>query len=102
LRARGICEIIEVYPYAIVRALLSECSHKSTPEGYQRQLEALARTTGWKGHDLECALRRAVTGTRHDRLDAYMAAWVASLDTQDRRAYGNEWDPNDAIWVPRS
>jgi hypothetical protein len=41
------------------------------------------------------------SGTNHDRLDAFMAAWVASLPKRRRRAIGNEDDPDDAIWVPR-
>jgi predicted nuclease with RNAse H fold len=102
LRARSTSEVIEVYPYAIVHALLRKCPHKSTPEGYWRQLETLAIATGWNCNDLECALGRAVPGTRHDKLDAFMAAWVASLAPQSRRAYGNEKDPDDAIWVPRN
>jgi hypothetical protein len=40
------------------------------------------------------------TGTNHDRLDAFMAAWVASMDRMQRRAHGIETDPNDAAWVP--
>lgn len=100
LRATGGCKVIEVYPYAIVRTL-RECPHKTTPVGYRCQLEAVAAATNWTPMDLECALKRSVPGTKHDRLDAFMAAWVASLPKQRRRAYGNEDDPNDAIWVPR-
>jgi predicted nuclease with RNAse H fold len=102
LRARCTSEVIEVYPYAIVHALLRKCPHKSTPDGYRRQVEALANETGWSWDDLKRALGRAVPGTKHDKLDAFMAAWVASLAPQRRRAYGNEKDPDDAIWVPRN
>jgi predicted nuclease with RNAse H fold len=102
LRAGCTGEVIEVYPYAIVHALLRECPHKSTPEGYRRQVETLANETGWNWNDLEYALGRAVPGTKHDKLDAFMAAWIASLAPQSRRAYGNEKNPDDAIWVPRN
>lgn len=100
LRAIG-HEVIEVYPYAIVRALLPECPHKRTAEGYRRQLELVAAATNWSPLDLERALKRSVPGTKDDRLDAFMAAWVAGLSKHERRAYGNENDPDDAIWVPR-
>jgi predicted nuclease with RNAse H fold len=45
LRANGAREVIEVYPYAIVRSLLPECPHKTTPDGYGRQLESVAAAT---------------------------------------------------------
>ena len=70
-------EVIEVYPYAIVKALGRECKHKSTREGYFCQLEAISRATGWDPKNLEGTLRKTVSGSRDDRLDAFMAAWVA-------------------------
>ena len=79
LRAGLGIEVIEVYPFAIVRALLSACQHKSTEQGYRDQLVAVAARTGWRPQDLEAKLRATVPGSRHDRLDAFMAAWVASL-----------------------
>ena len=101
LRATFSCEIIEVYPYAIVRALLDECPHKSTPAGYRRQLETMGDATHWVPDQLERALRNSVPGSKDDRLDAFMAAWVASLPRERRRAHGNKHDPDNAIWVPR-
>ena len=92
LRAIG-HEVIEVYPYAIVRALLPECPHKRTAEGYRRQLELVAAATNRMPLDLERALKRSVPGTKHDRLDAFMAAWVAGLSKHERRAHRNENDP---------
>lgn len=94
------CEIIEVYPFAIVRALLPTCEHKSTEEGYRDQLVAVAARTGWEPRDLEARLKAAVPGSRHDRLDAFMAAWVASLPLQERRPLGDAHRSDDAIWVP--
>ena len=93
-------EVIEVYPFAIVRALLPTCKHKSTEQGYRDQLTAVADRTGWKSHDLEARLKATVAGSRHDQLDAYMAAWVASLTPERRRAFGNSRQPDDSIWVP--
>jgi hypothetical protein len=94
-------EIIEVYPFAIVRSLLPSCEHKSTERGYLDQLTAVADRSGWEPHRLEAELRTTVHGSRHDRLDAYMAAWVASLAPERRRAFGDPRLPNDSIWVPR-
>jgi hypothetical protein len=93
-------EVIEVYPFAIVRALLPSCKHKSTEKGYRNQLTAVADRTGWKPHDLEARLVATVPGSRHDRLDAYMAACVASLTPKQRHAYGDSRQPDDSISVP--
>jgi hypothetical protein len=93
-------EVIEVYPFAIVRHLLPMCAHKSTDRGYRDQLAAVASRTGWDPQKLEARLEAAVSGSRHDRLDAFMAAWVASLAPDRRRAFGDEQCPDDAIWVP--
>jgi hypothetical protein len=93
-------EVIEVYPFAIVRALLPSCGHKSTEQGYRDQLAAVAGRTGWEPQDLEALLKAAVPGSRHDRLDAFMAAWVASLAPEERRAIGDAKQPDDSIWVP--
>ena len=38
-------------------------------------------------------------GSPHDRLEAYLSAWVASLERGHREPLGCE--PNDVIWVPR-
>jgi hypothetical protein len=100
LRAGPSAEVIEVYPFAIVRALLPACEHKSTEEGYQDQLIAVASRTGWPAQELEAKLKETVAGSRHDRLDAFMAAWVASLPRDQRRAFGDAERPDDAIWVP--
>ena len=94
-------EVIEVYPFAIVRSLLPMCDHKSTEQGYRDQLNAVAARTGW--HDpkcLEAKLKATVPGSRHDRLDAFMAAWVATLPLERRRAFGDANRLDDAIWVP--
>jgi uncharacterized protein DUF429 len=100
LRLELQAEVMEVYPFAIVRALLPSCAHKSTPEGYRDQLAAIAARTGWEPQALEAQLKLTVLGSRHDRLDAFMAAWVASLPPDRRRAFGDARNPDDAIWVP--
>ena len=92
-------EVIEVYPFAIVRALLPACEHKTTEKGYRDQLIAVAVRTGWEPQKLEDRLKETVSGSRHDRLDAFMAAWVASLPPDGRRALGDAQQPDDAIWV---
>jgi hypothetical protein len=93
-------EVIEVYPFAIVRALLPACEHKTTEERYRDQLAAVGARTGWEPHVLEARLKETVPGSGHDRLDAFMAAWVASLPPEKRRAIGDTLRPDDAIWVP--
>jgi predicted nuclease with RNAse H fold len=93
-------EVIEVYPFAIIRALLSACEHKSTEQGYRDQLAGVAARTGWEPQALEAKLKATVSGSRHDRLDAFMAAWVASLPSEQRRAFGDAQRSDDPIWVP--
>ena len=101
LRETFEAEVIEVYPFSIVRALLPTSLHKSTEQGYRDQLDAVASRTGWEPGDLEVKLHTTVAGSRHDRLDAYMGAWIASLPLERRRAFGNPDRRDDAIWVPR-
>jgi predicted nuclease with RNAse H fold len=100
LRSQVAAEVIEVYPYAIIRALLPACEHKSTERGYRDQLAVIAARTGWEPEALETRLKATVSGSRHDRLDAFMAAWVASLPSERRRAFGDAQRPDDSIWVP--
>jgi hypothetical protein len=101
LRAAKREKVVEVYPYAIVCALIRDCPHKTTPDGYSLQLRAVVEASGWTSVELEAQLRRSVPASKHDRLDAFMAAWVASLDKSRCCAYGDEADPNGAIWIPR-
>lgn len=93
-------ERIETYPQAVVRSMLPDCEHKTTEAGYRKQLSAIAAATGWKDHDLEAVLARQVRGSRDDKLDAYMTAWIASLPLARRKAFGHMADNLDAIWVP--
>jgi predicted nuclease with RNAse H fold len=99
-RARTSAEVIEVYPYAIAHRLNAAHRHKSTTIGYENQLKAVAKRTGWSPAELERQLTKMVPGNRHDRLDAFMAAWVASLPPEYRSPYGTPAQPDDVIWVP--
>lgn len=100
LRARTGAEIIEVYPYAIAHRLKAAHHHKSTATGYKNQLAAVAKRTGWSPAKLEQRLTATVPGKQHDRLDAFMAAWVAGLPPEGRYPYGTPAQPDDVIWVP--
>jgi|SRR5579862_125390 len=97
-RLRVEWECLEVFPQAIVRALGAGATHKSKRGGVLAQLSAVARLTGWPSVPSESALRAVAFGSAHDRLDAYLAAWVAGLRLEQRRAIGAP--PNDVIWVP--
>lgn len=99
LREAGF-DTIEVYPYAIIHALLRDHPHKSTDEGYRLQLAAIAECTGWVPIALDAQLREAAVGGRHDRLDAFMASWIASLPAEKTKTYGDANDWSDAIWIP--
>jgi hypothetical protein len=91
---------LEVFPQATARAMGSGQVHKSRPGAVETQLSAAAGCTGWPlGRVGECGLGETAWGPSHDQLDAYLSAWVASLEESDRVAYGRP--PDDAIWVPR-
>lgn len=38
-------------------------------------------------------------GSTHDRLDAFLSAWVASLNEKERKAFGTP--PDYVIWVSK-
>jgi len=98
-RLRQEWECLEVFPQATVRAMDAAELHKSSAKGYEKQLSAAARDTGIAFTRLASELKLAAFGARHDRLDAYLCAWVASLEEHEREAFG--FPPEDAIWVPR-
>lgn len=87
---------LEVYPQAIVRSLGVSRQHKSKQAGLQAQMEGIAAITGWPNSAID--LFGIGFGSRHDKLDAYLSAWIASLPSHERYALGEV--PNDAIWVP--
>jgi hypothetical protein len=91
-------ECLEVYPQAIVAGLGAANDHKTTAQGLKTQANAIARRTGWP-LSID-ALRTACFGSSHDRLDAYMSAWVASLEGKLREPLGSP--PDDVIWRLRN
>jgi hypothetical protein len=62
-------------------------------------LSAVAAHTGWPAPPDLAALRQVAAAPLHDCLDAYLAAWVASLEPGDREPCGEP--PGDVIWIPR-
>jgi len=100
-RAFGsIADCREVYPQAIVRALRVADRHKTDRDAWCDQLRAAAKYTGWPvGADVRSAIREVAWGSNHDRVDAYLAAWVASLPDGELEAFG--LPPDDAIWNPK-
>jgi hypothetical protein len=98
-RLRRDWECLEVYPQAIATILGARDIHKSHRDGVHQQLAAAARHTGWPVVHEIASLDRICYGSYHDRLDAWLSAWVASLVEGDRRAIG--CPPDDVIWVPR-
>lgn len=87
---------IEVFPNAIVHVIAPGCAHKTTAEGFGQQLEAFATAAAWDAHSLS----EAAHGPRHDRLDAVMSAWIASLAGSARAAHGDGL--LDTIWNVRA
>lgn len=97
-RLRRDWNCLEVFPQAIARALGASAVHKRHAEGQLAQLTAAAKHTGWPSPPSLAALDGIGYGNRHDRLDAYLASWIASLPESQRRAAGIP--PNDVIWLP--
>jgi hypothetical protein len=93
-------DCIEVFPQATAAALGVAAIHKSGRLGLERQLAAVAGETGWpSGKTGEPRFEEISYGSRHDKLDAYLSAWVASLPETEREACGEA--PDDVIWIPR-
>jgi hypothetical protein len=92
-------ECLEVFPQAIAAVLGARMVHKSQLDGLVAQLTAAAQHCGWPSPAAVARLGPIGYGSSHDRLDAFLAAWVASLNETERVALGVP--PNDVIWVPR-
>ncbi len=90
---------LEVYPQATVALLGCGKLHKSGGAGLSNQTKAVGQRLGWAEAEFERALMQSGFGQLHDQLDAYLAAWVASLDEAEREPLGSP--PSDVIWVPR-
>ena len=86
---------VHLYPHAIVRALGVNSAHKTKDEGYRAQLAAAAGATGNNVHELETALKEGCYGARHDRLDAFLSAWIAATPQDSSKVYGAL--PDDVI-----
>jgi hypothetical protein len=95
---REIWECLEVFPQATVSRIGAGSVHKSKGDGLRVQLEAVARLTGWPQPATPASLRSLGYGSLHDKLDAYMSAWVAALPEPERVPIGEP--PSDVIWVP--
>lgn len=98
---RHIAECLEVYPQATVQQLGVHAEHKSAVGAAARQLAGAAKHTGWPNNNpADFSWNEIAFGPPHDRLDAYLSAWVAALDESDRIPLGVP--PDDVIWVPRT
>ena len=98
---RDVAEVIEVFPQATIRTLWPDAPHKSGEGQPLLQLARIAQLSGWPADDDDREiLTRISAGRLHDKVDAYSAAWVASLPESQREVYGSVAD-EDAIWVPR-
>lgn len=87
-------------PKATVCALGVGEVHKSQPGVAERQLYEASCHTGWpSNNESETRFEDIAYGSAHDRLDAFLSAWVAALSTSDRIAFGRP--PDDVIWAPR-
>lgn len=99
-RLETLAPCVEVFPQATARAMGSGLIHKFRKGGAEAQLDAAAFQTGWPATSGERrSLKRISWGGLHDQVDAYLAAWVAALEEEERRGYGDP--PHDVIWVPR-
>lgn len=99
-RLEAQAECLEVFPNAIVRSLGVAVGHKSTRTGFARQLALVSAAAGWPAATSAVRLDQIAYGCRHDKLDAFMAAWVAGLPRARTLAHGD--GARDTIWVPRT
>lgn len=92
-------DCIETYPQAIARGLKAATVHKRRRHAYETQLAAASAHTGWPVEANDPVVGRIAFGAPDDRVDAYLSCWVASLESEQRNAFG----PRDGrgIWVPR-
>lgn len=98
-RLRQEWECLEVFPQAISHVLGAASIHKTKAAGLLAQLTAVSRFTSWPVVPSASALATIGHGSIHDRLDAYLSAWVASMDIERREALGVA--PYDVIWIPK-
>ena len=96
-RELGRYDCLEVFPQATVKRICPDAAYKGKKEGLLAQSKAVSAITGWPASLKE--LDAIAYGLRHDKLDAYLCAWIASLNDIDREPLGDL--PFDVIWVPR-
>lgn len=95
-----IAPILEVFPQANIRRLMPDAPHKTGKGVPKLQLEAIARYTGWPATPKDWkVLKKISAGSMHDQVDAYSAAWVASLRGNELEVLGDV-EKQDAVWVP--
>lgn len=93
-------ECLETFPHAVAGVLGAAGRRKLTRGGLDDRLAAVALRTGWPDPPVAAALDDTSFGAGHDKLDAYLCAWVASLDDDEREGLGGPAD--DTIWLPRA
>lgn len=98
-RLSVIAPCIEVFPQATVRAIGAGSVHKSKLGAVEGQLLQAAKYTGWPSGSDDVSFGDIGFASSHDRLDAYLSAWVAALPESERIPMGES--PEDVIWVPR-
>lgn len=97
-------ECIEVYPQATVKAMQSvgvlpdDALHKTVGLAALEQLRANSLFSRWPYNSSRSEVRNVAYAPLHDAVDAYVAAYTASLEPHQRRYFGTP--PDDAIWVP--
>ncbi|WP_100656993.1 DUF429 domain-containing protein [Alteromonas flava] len=100
-RLSKLAECIEAYPHATVKQLGVGDIHKNKGNQAELQLSAMSHYTGWpRNNDDWVQAGKMCLGPMHDRVDAYSAAWVASLPEQERICFGDP-EKGDAIWIPK-
>lgn len=91
-------QCIEVFPHATAVVLKAAGCPKSNPVGCAERLKAASLHAGWPMPAEVVALRVIGYGAAHDKLEAYLSAWIANLEEREREALGGQ--PNDTIWLP--
>ena len=92
-------ECLETFPHATGLVLGAAGLRKQSAGGLDERLAAVASRTGWPELPAAEALDGVGSGAGHDRLDAYLCAWVASLPADEREGLGGP--AADTVWLPR-
>lgn len=97
---KNVAECIEVFPHATAKIMGTTSKHKTKENQAYVQLHAMSKYTGWPSSEDEWGTVKDIcSGDLHDKVDAYGAAWIASLDVEQRLVLG-ESSLNDAIILP--